>query len=136
MAVAVPGTEIKPPKKGRQEDEHGVRSDGVLLESAVDALEPGYIDLGRLKPGTCFGMQSMQNERPHFGTIKALKRTHMLCLTKEAYNSAIKDIEKKREADRLGFVNKIPLFAQLSKQNVRKIIKQTRLVTTTKDCIV
>lgn len=90
MAVAIPGAETKPPKKGRQEDEHGVKSDGVLLETPVDALEPGYIDLARLKPGTCFGMHSMQSERPHFGTIKALKRTHMLCLTNDDYLSVMK----------------------------------------------
>ena len=122
MAVAIPEGEV-PPRRRRQEDEHGVKSDGAVLESAVDALEPGCIDLCRLKPGTCFGMQSMQHERPHFGTIKALKRSHLLCLTNEDYYSVINNIEKNREQSRLGFVTKIPLFQLISKQNVRKIIK-------------
>lgn len=99
MQVAVPKNDAEEvvPRRKERIDEHGVKTDGDLLESAVDALEPGYIDLGRMKPGTCYGMHSMQQERPHMGTIRALKRAHLLCLTNNDYYRVITDIERQRE---------------------------------------
>lgn len=122
LVVAIPDA-AEPPRRRAKVDEHGVKEDGDLLESAVDALEPGYIDLARLKPGTCIGMQSMQNERVRMGTIKAMKRTHLLCLTNEDYHRCIHEIERTRESSKLTFVMRVPLFSLISKQNVRKIIR-------------
>lgn len=52
------------PTKKFELDEHGVKSDGQMLESPLEALDPGFIDFARLQAGTCFGREMMETCKP------------------------------------------------------------------------
>ena len=81
-----------------------------MLPSPIDLLEPGNIDLARLGPGTAFGIKSMLTGQPRMGTIKAVKRTHVLRLTQDSLDKVSHEIDKARENKKILFLAKIPLF--------------------------
>jgi hypothetical protein len=117
-------------------DEYGLLEDGAMLASPLEALDPGFIDFARLQAGARFGVDAMEHEKPALGKIVALKRTHLLTITAAEYQAAVKEILKHQEARRVAFVSKVLLFGGLGKNNIKKLIKSSRVVHCIKDSVV
>lgn len=54
-------------------------------------------------------------------TIRCLKNTHLIVLSKEDYNRIIGTIEKKAYLDRINFLRNIPIFSKLTKTSLGKM---------------
>ncbi len=63
-------------------------SDGPYV-NPVDLLESGNVDIARLEGGGSCGELCLIDGKPRMATVKALKRTHFLILSKKLYNEAL-----------------------------------------------
>jgi len=66
-------------------------SDGPKV-SPLDLLEPGNVDIARLEGGGSCGDLCLIDGKPRLATIKALKRTHCIILSKKLYNQALYEL--------------------------------------------
>ncbi len=66
-------------------------SDGYKV-NPLDLLEPGNVDIARLEGGGSCGEQCLIDGKPRKATVKALKRTHCIILSKKLYNQALQEL--------------------------------------------
>ena len=57
--------------------------------SPLDLLESGNVDIARLEGGGSFGESCLIDGKPRMATVKGLKRTHCIILSKKLYNQAL-----------------------------------------------
>ena len=68
-------------------------------------------------------------------TIKCLKRTHFIILSKKDYNKSLEDIKIKRRGNLISYLKKISLFSKLTKTFVGKISDNIKEIKVTKDFV-
>jgi CRP-like cAMP-binding protein len=70
-----------------ESDIFGLLTDGPKI-NPTDLLESGNVDIARLEGGGSCGELCLIDGKPRMATVKALKRTHFLILSKKLYNEA------------------------------------------------
>lgn len=93
--------------------------DGPECDAAdiLSEAPTGFInnDVAHLGPGGAFGELALITEKPRMATIKALKRTHCITISRSDYQNTLKEIEKRHIGEMVNFLRNIPVFSTLSR---------------------
>lgn len=76
----------------------------------IEEEDWGYLTVAKLVDGSSFGELALLEQKPRMATIRCLKNTHFMVLTKEAYNRVIAKIERKAFNEKVNFLRNIPVF--------------------------
>jgi len=68
-------------------------------------------------------------------TVRCLENTHLMVLTKEAFDEAIGKMERRSLNDKINFLRNIPVFSLLTRNSLAKITCSLQKVHIVKDSI-
>jgi CRP-like cAMP-binding protein len=68
-------------------------------------------------------------------TVRCLENTHLMVLTKEAFDEAIGKMERRSLNDKINFLRNIPVFSLLTRNSLAKITCSLQKVQIVKDSI-
>jgi CRP-like cAMP-binding protein len=71
-----------------------------------------------LTDGHAFGELALLNHKPRMATVRCLTKTHLMVLTKEAFDQVIAKIERRVMNERLNFFSELPIFQLLTKNQL------------------
>lgn len=66
-------------------------------------------------------------------TVRCLEDTHIMVLTKSAFDEAIGKIERRSLNDKVNFLRSIPMFSLLTRNSLAKISCSLQRITIKKD---
>lgn len=72
-----------------------MRSNGKAV-NAHDLIDKEFVDVARIFEGGSVGELSLIDGKPRFCTVKALIRTHLLCLSKNDFEKAKYETKRKK----------------------------------------
>lgn len=78
-------------------------------------LDPGFFTVATLQDGHAFGELALLNHKPRMATVRCLTKTHLMVLTKEAFDQVIAKIERRALNEKLNFFEDLPMFSLLTK---------------------
>lgn len=97
-------------------------SDQELAETPRRLKEyGGFSTIAQLKEGQAFGELALIQQKPRMATVRCVRKTHMIVLTKEAFDSVIGKMERRILNDKINFLRNIPVFKLLTKNSLAKI---------------
>ena len=71
-----------------------------------------------LSEGAAFGELALIYDKPRMATIKCVERSHFIVLTKQEYNTAINEIDRRKTNDLINFIKMLPVFKKLSRSKL------------------
>jgi CRP-like cAMP-binding protein len=77
--------------------------------------------VAKLIDGSAFGELALLEQKPRMATIRCLKNSHFMVLTKEDYNKVIGKIEKRTYNEKINFLRNIPVLHLLTRTSLGKM---------------
>lgn len=89
--------------------------------------------MAKLEEGDSFGELALLYSKPRMATIKCIERSHFVVLTKDDYNGAIAEIERRKTNEKINFIKMLPVFAKLSRTQLTRYTYNLKDVQIIKD---
>jgi CRP-like cAMP-binding protein len=89
--------------------------------SSQEEENKGFFTIAALSDGHAFGELALIQQKPRMATVRASQKSHIMILTKEAFEVVIGKMEKRILNDKINFLRSIPVFALLTKNSIAKI---------------
>ena len=90
----------------------------------ADELNDGFLTIAKLKDGSSFGELALIDNKPRMATIRCLRNTNFMVLSKNDYNSVLGVIERRDYQEKINFLKNIPILKVLTRTTLGKLTKQ------------
>lgn len=84
-------------------------------------IDDGFLTVAKLSDGSAFGELALLEQKPRMATIRCLKNTNFMVLSKSDYNHAIGAIERRTYAEKINFLKNIPIFSLVTRAFLGKL---------------
>ena len=101
------------------------------MSNDLDLL--GFFTIATLSDGQGFGELALLQQKPRMATVRCMEDTHIMVLTKSAFDEAIGKIERRSLNDKVNFLRSIPMFSLLTRNSLAKISCSLQRITILKD---
>ncbi|TNV85029.1 hypothetical protein FGO68_gene16462 [Halteria grandinella] len=107
----------------QMEDEKQKRKDQMkkLLAQKLKENDPGFFTIAFLNDGQAFGEMALIHNKPRMATVRCVQKTHLIVLTKEAFEAVIGKMEKRLLNEKLDFMQNLPFFHMVARNTIARI---------------
>lgn len=107
-----------------------------LLAQKLKENDPGFFTIAYLSDGQAFGEMALIHNKPRMATVRCVQKTHLIVLTKEAFEAVIGKMEKRLLNEKLDFMQNLPFFNMVARNTIARITYSLKKKTFNKGQII